>query len=203
MSRLAITRQWVATWLREQGERFYPALNGMSKRDAERWASAKTMDDLGGLVCAWLRGEIAQTPGHCGPPCSETIPLIPVLTVVNRAGFVTDNSQLAGSRGHRTWNAWVEGFASDDTLARLRKMAEGTDLFITACRAGAHEYDGSLIGHLTECPQKAVLSFWSQACPDTADELGRAWSVLVADPEDGRNGRLWPALEAFARGEAS
>jgi hypothetical protein len=198
MSRTAIARQWAVTWLREQAERLNPALNGMSRRDAERWASAAGMDDLGELVTAWLRGEIAQTPGHCGPPCGETIPLTGVLTLVNRAGFVTENSQRAGSRGARIWNAWVEGFASGGTVKRLREMTDGTELNIVACRSGAHEYDGSLIRHLAICPRRAVLGFWCDACPGAAAELAETWSVLVEDPEPGRNDRLWSALEAFA-----
>jgi hypothetical protein len=198
MSQLAITRRRAATWLRQHGERLYPALGGMSRKDAARWASAKDMAGLGEMVVAWLNGEVAQTPGHCGPPCAETIPLIPFLTLANRAGFVTENSQCADSRGDRIWNAWVEGFASDDVTQRLRSMTGDGPLRMVACRGSAHEYEGSLLRHLGECPAAAVLDFWCEACPDVAGELGEAWNVLIEDPEPGRNDRLWPLLAELA-----
>jgi len=168
----------------------------MSRADAARWKSATSMADLGELVIAWLHGEIIQTPGHCGPPCDETIPLIPSLTALNRAGFVTDNSQLAEFMGGRTWNTWVEGFASDETLARIREACGGTDLTVTACRGCAHECDGSQVWWF--CPWREVAGFWAERCPQVADELYDCWFVHVEDPEPGRNDRLWPALEAFA-----
>ena len=71
---------------------------GMSRSDPARWADASDWADLGDLVVAWLDGNITQTPGHCGPPDDETILLIPVLTAVNRAGFITDNSQAGDDR---------------------------------------------------------------------------------------------------------
>jgi hypothetical protein len=200
MSQLAITRQRAATWLREHGERLYPALGGMSRKDAARWASAKDMAGLGETVVAWLHGEVAQTPGHCGPPCAETIPLISVLTLVNRAGVVTENSQRAGGRGDRIWNAWVEGFAPDDVMHRLRAMTDGTALRMVACRGSAHGYEGSLLRHLGECPAAAVMDFWTEACPAVAEQLAGSWNVLIEDPEPGRNDRLWPLLAEFAGG---
>src|ERR1035441_5983858 len=94
-----VRRARLVTAVRERGEAILSLnLTGMSKRDAARWASARNMADLGELVIAWLNGEITQTPGHCGPPDDETGPLRPALTVLNRGGFVTDNSQLAEIR---------------------------------------------------------------------------------------------------------
>ena len=133
MSTLAIARQRVATRFRE-----ILRIDGMSHSDAARWASCRDMADLGEMVVAWLNGEVAQNPGHCGPPCAETIPLIPVLTAVNRAGFVTDNSQRADSSGDRTWNAWVSGWADDATLARIRAATTGAGLSAAACRRTSH-----------------------------------------------------------------
>src|SRR5260370_79248 len=98
----------------------------MNRADRRRWKQARTLADLGELVVAWLNGEIEQTPGHLAPPDPETIPLIPALTLANRAGFVTDCSQLAESIDGRTWCAWVSGFTTDDGLERLRKALAGT-----------------------------------------------------------------------------
>jgi hypothetical protein len=186
-------RAHAVTWFREHAEACL-GLNVMSGKDAARWASARDMADLGGLVIAWLNGEVRQTPGHCGPPCGETLPLIPVLTLVNRAGFVTDASQLAETHEGRTWNTWVDGFACDTLLARLREAVSGTPLILTACRRGVHECERA--SHWCRCPWREVTGFWSGKCPAAADELRACWFVSIADPEPGRNDRLWPALEA-------
>jgi hypothetical protein len=194
VSTLAITRQRAATRLRE-----ILRINRMSRADAARWASCRDMADLGEMVVAWLNGEVAQTPGHCGPPCDETIPLIPVLTAVNRAGFVTDNSQRAGCRAGRTCNAWVIGFADDEVQARLFEATQGTGLDMDSCcaSAGAHGcYERPWGGW--SCPAADSARFWQDACPHAAGALRDIWWVYIEDPEDGRNDRLWPALEAFA-----
>ena len=177
----------------------------MSRAARRAWASARTMTDLGELVIAWLHGEIAWTPGHCGPPDGETIPLIPWLEILNRGGFVTDNSQLAETVDGRTWTTWVSGFADDATLTRIRSAAEGTDLTVTACRKHSHQCylpDGG--GFFWACPWQECTGFWADRCPDVADELRRCWFVVVEDPEPGRNDLLWPAMaEALAPGAAA
>ncbi len=179
--------------LRDRAAAFLPDANGMSRSDRARWASAKTMADLGELVIAWLHGEITQTPGHCGPPCEETYPLVPYLEVLNRAGFVTDNSQLAESVGGRTWNTDVDGFASDEVLARIREACEGTGLIVAACRGCVHECGRHLKWWF--CPWKEQADFWAERCPQVADELYGSWFVHVEDPVPGRNDLLWPVLE--------
>lgn len=191
MSTLAIARQRVATRFRE-----ILRIDGMSHSDAARWASCRDMADLGEMVVAWLNGEVAQNPGHCGPPCAETIPLIPVLTAVNRAGFVTDNSQRADSSGDRTWNAWVSGWADDATLARIRAATTGAGLSAAACRRTSHECDR--MPSFWFCPWHDSVCFWWDRCPAMGNAFNDLWYVNVEDPEPGRNDRLWPALEAFA-----
>jgi hypothetical protein len=174
---------------------------GMSRKDAARWKTARTMEDLGELVIAWLNGEVTQTPGHCGPPCEETIPLIPALTVINRGGFVTDNSQLAETVNGSTWNTWVDGFASDETLARIRAAAAGTDLVVMACRGRHHEHQQKF--RFQPCPRRDVTDFWATACPHAADVLWDAWWVYVEDPEPGRNDLLWSTLTLALAGSAA
>lgn len=160
---------------------------------AARWRSARTLADLGELAIAWLHGEINQTPGHNGPPDDETIPLIPALVIVNRGGFVTENSQLAGFDGDDTWNTWVSGFASDATLARLREAVGGTPLRLSACRGRVHEC-GQQRFRFPHCPRREVTRFWADACPAVASTLWDAWYVTVEDPEPGRNELLWTTL---------
>jgi len=187
MSTLAIARQWALTWARERAGR-----DGMSSREAARWAACQDMDDLRQLVTVWLAGGITRNPDHMGPPCAETIPLIPVLSAVNQAGFLTDNSQRAGSRHDHAWNAWVAGFISPGpALALLDRALRAYGLEAETChRASCRDPD---------CPRQEVLWFWVQACPLAADQLSGAWWVYAEDPEPGRNDRLWPALSAFSQ----
>jgi hypothetical protein len=166
------------------------------RADRRRWKQAATLADLGELVIDWLNGEIIETPAHGGPPCNETFPLIPALTVLNRAGFVTDESQLAETRGDDAWNTWVCGFASDEVLARLDEVVAGTPLLLTACRGCHHECD-QRADEWWHCPWKDMTDFWAERCPHV--ELYGCWYVCVSDPEPGRNDVLWPALEGIAR----
>lgn len=170
----------------------------MKRSDRRAWRSARTLADLGELVIRWLDGEIEHTPAHLGAPERETIPLIPVLTTLNRAGFITDNSQRAESMRGETWNAWVCGFASDEVLARLGEAVAGTPLLLTACRNCHHEC-GQRADEWWHCPWKDTADFWAGRCPRAADGIYACWYVCVSDPEPGRNDLLWPALEGIAR----
>jgi hypothetical protein len=191
-----VRRARAVTRLREAAEARLPkVLTDMSRRDRARWASARSLADLGELVIAWLHGEIIQTPGHCGPPDPETIPLIPWLTAINRGGFVTDNSQLAEITGEAAWGTDVSGFASGEVLEKIRAAVAGTELKMGACRGGVH---GCWRGrwNVPPCPRRATLSFWTGRCPDMGDELRHSWWVHIEDPEPGRNNLLWPVLRA-------
>lgn len=178
----------------------------MNRADRDKWRSARTLPDLGELVIAWLNGRIRQTPGHCGSPDAETVPLIPALTVINRAGFITDNSQLAESRDGRTWNTWVSGFATSAMLARIRETCDGTDLEVSACRDHVHECHRAGRrgqGFFWACPWRECTGFWASRCPGVADELWDCWFVVVEDPEPGRNDVLWSVLATIATGEVT
>jgi hypothetical protein len=175
----------------------------VNRHDRKQWKSAATMADLGELVVAWLHGEIQQTPGHLGPPDPETIPLVPALTAANRATFITNQSQQAGGDSEEScyrcapWEAFVEGFAADITLERLRSMAASAGLGIGACRRREHCNHRQM--GWGRCPWRECVGFWSDCCPAVAGELEAAWYVGIYDPEPGRNDRLWPALRTLTR----
>jgi hypothetical protein len=161
-----------------------------SRRDRARWRNAQTMADLGELVIAWLNGEIKQTPGHLGPPDPETIPLIRPLTAANRAGFVTDNSQLAERRGAEAWEAWVEGFVTEATYWV-------SPLQMTGCLGAIHQCGKTRPWE--QCPGQEARIWWRMACPAVAGQLADARWVMIGDPEPGCNDRLWPVLEGLGR----
>ena len=172
----------------------------MSRADAARWKSAHTMADLGELVIAWMAGEIAQTPGHCGPPDEETYPLMSSLAILNRGGLVTDNSQLAESSDDDAWTANVCGFATDETLTRIAQGIAGTRLAMWACRGRVHQCP-RVFGHRL-CGWREMTGFWAERCPLAAGLISGCWYVTVEDPELGDNDLLWPVLEKALSGQA-
>jgi hypothetical protein len=192
-SRFAAWRVRVARWHRRAAA-LLPHYTGMSRADAARWRAARSMADLGDLVVAWLHGDIQQTPGHCGPPEGETAALTNVLGAVNRAGFVTDNSQLAEHWDGNVWNTWVQGFATDATLRRIREVTAGEPLRVEACRGGVHA-----AVHGWRCPGAEAKGFWKDACPHVRGMLRDAWYVTITDLKPGRNDVLWRAMWRFAR----
>lgn len=166
----------------------------MNRSDRKAWRNARTLDDLGALVVRWLNGELTETPDHMGPPEDETVPLAGALTVVNRGGFITVMSQLGGGDADETWNAWVDGFATDAVLNRLRKAVDGTRLVLTACRGLVHDHEQNDHWYRNRCQWRMVAGYWQERCPAIAEELAGCWLASVTDPEDGRNDLLWPNL---------
>jgi hypothetical protein len=153
----------------------------VNRADRKRWASARTLGDLGELTAQWCAGDIAQTPAHCGGPAAETLPYLQLLAAVNRRGFVTTNSQAAG----RTWNAWVDGFATPDTLSRLAACIGGSPLTAEAHSRGA---------------TREERYWYCRSCPSAKAAIKGARFIELADPQPGRNSLLWPALAEFAGG---
>jgi hypothetical protein len=101
--------------------------------DLTIWQSARTLPDLGDLMARWLQRDIAYCPGWDpddggdGGPEPETAAILPTLVALNRAGFVTVDSQP----GHLTnaagvaQRAAVHGFCDRPTLARIRRKVRG------------------------------------------------------------------------------
>lgn len=177
----------------------------MKRADRKRWAGARSLADMGILTVAWLHGDLGQTPGYGAPADPETKPHIPVLAAANLAGFVTDNSQSASSPAEAEqhgwqWNAWVCGLVDHASLARLRAAIDGTPLDLEAwCRGREHHgHDTRWPFRWWHCPRHDVTGLYANRCPGAATQIAAAWHVVLADPQPGRNDRLWPALERFA-----
>lgn len=151
----------------------------MKRADRRRWAAARTLPDLGELTAQWCTGQVAQTPGHAGGPCPETLPYLDLLAAVNRSGFVTEGSQAAGP----TWTAWVYGFADGPTAGRLIPDAAAAGLTARG---------------LEPWVQEEIRYWYLLRCPHARAAIRAARLVWVEDPEPSRNDRLWPLLAAFA-----
>lgn len=159
----------------------------MNRRDRAAWRTARGLADLGELTAHWCEFQLQQTPYHCGPPDPETVPYLGTLAAVNRAGFVTVNSQAAGRREDTcdiyVWNAWVQGFYGMDDYLRVEWAV-----------ARAH----LAMAHMPDEERSAVMGWYEHRCRAVADALADAVWVEVFDPMPGRNDRLWPALTALA-----
>jgi Domain of unknown function (DUF6919) len=151
----------------------------VNRHDRRHWASAGCLADLGELTAQWCEGHLTQTPGHAGPPAAETLPYLDLLATVNRAGFVTENSQAA--KPGRT--AWVCGFADSATTGWLLSDAAGAGLTGKG---------------LEPWVQKEIRYWYLRYCPRARSAIQAARLIWIEDPEPGRNNRLWPVLAAFA-----
>lgn len=115
----------------------------MPEPEATVWASARDHVQLGYLGAEWLEGHLRCQPGYnMGQPCRpdpETEELIPTLVALNRAGFVTDNSQPGidgDSCSHGdVWRqrAFVDGWCTEATArALLALFAEDDKVLVEA-----------------------------------------------------------------------
>jgi hypothetical protein len=193
----------------------------VKRADRQRWASARTLADLGELTALWLEGRIPSQPGYapgCGPD-DETAALVPVLAACNRAGFVTDGSQPGEScTGYDgAWweqRAAVTGFAAPEVAARLRSAAERSGLLVQAHDATRWRFrfrtaipvtlrEGSAITRFgAQLPRRHLRDGWTGygiCSPSAVREVCAAKQVTIVDPEWGRNDVLWPALAEFDR----
>lgn len=185
--------------------------------DLARWETARTLADLGELMAQFIEGRIGISPTHGAPVDPETTELIPLLAAVNRAGFVTHQSQPGIPRDEHgsAQRANVSGFAAPDTFARLMTAASRADLIITAARAldpsSDREFGPFFTITLDEgeeytwdgitLPQSVLATGWGQFChPRAVRDLFSAWQVTLIDPVWGRDDALWPVLQAFADG---
>lgn len=185
---------------------------GRDETHRSLWADARTLSDIGELTARWLEGGITYHPAY-GAPCpdSETAELIPVLAAVNRAGFVTDESQpgfpLDDKSGQR---AYVTGFCSQGfvDVARVAATVSGTDLVVLAFVPGTESGpqvvvtvdDGAeftWLGHPVDAVNIDHL-YGDDLAADGVAALRAAWQVHMFDPLWGRNELLWSFLSMVA-----
>ncbi|MGW2048597.1 DUF6919 domain-containing protein [Streptomyces sp. NPDC001858] len=181
------------------------------RADRRRWAAARTLADLGGLMALWLEGELSLWPGYTPGygPDEETADLVPVLARANRAGFVTDQSQPGcDSPGHdgRRWEqrAAVSGLVGDDRLLfALARVAEACQLTFLVRTATDSDRPAVTVTKVDGEPYTAfgapltgrdLRRLWQGVSAAAIDEIGAAWQVTLADPHYGPSNRLWTAL---------
>jgi Domain of unknown function (DUF6919) len=185
----------------------------MSRQEERLWGEAETLDDVGELTAQWLEGTIRSQPGYFGPVDvdEDYCPgLTATLVALNRAGFVTENSQASiGCPGYyrapgEECQAWVMGFidaADTGLLASLVSTVEGAGFGVQVWEGAARRRRFGLVPEgLGSQPSRGDIEAWFGACSvDLVAVACRAWQVRVYDPTAGRND-LWPVLHAWAGG---
>lgn len=183
----------------------------MSADDKTCWQSARNLPDLGELTAQWLEGDIASVPSYAAghgpsPETTDTIGLLDVLVTLNRAGYVTNESQPGGEEyGTFDERAGVYGFADDVTAERLRSAVVGTRM---ACEAlpvrslGERRHldrDWPIGQHMTAATIADPHLGYGVCHRLAVEALCDAWQVVVYDPQFGPND-LWPVLVAAFAG---
>ena len=195
----------------------------MSRADRQRWASARTLADLGELTAQWIEGRIGSQPGYYGPSDIEDPALIPVLARLNRAGFITTGSQAGldegdGRLARCRQRAAVEGFADYAMVLEMAAAAGagGLTAVVHAPRSlprWRYRYDRAEVVTLmngqtytrfgVQVPRRHIRSAvtgYGICHRDAVTALFSAWQVTIIDPEWGRDpSPLWDVLGAALR----
>lgn len=177
------------------------------------WTTAATIADLGAAMADWIDGRLSARPGYFGPDVDEeTTALVPTLTALCRAGYVTTCSQPGDSgRAHdgRPYRqrAGVEGIIAADhpALSRLLDLKHrGLMVFAHGPRHAVGRLDGERV---TEWGGRPYTWFGRRLSPRelrtewdgiSAQALGHVSTtgvqLTVIDPAWGNQTRLWSAL---------
>lgn len=184
-------------------------------KDDRAWSDAQSVADLGRLTADWLQGRIHWHPEY-GPDDGlddETSGLIPVLAAVNRAGFLTvesqpgDDSYARGSRWEQ--RAAVGGFVHDRRLLKtLTREAKRAGLEVITYRPGDRcrgrypvtRQDGKPVsGFGTYVPPIHLENIWEGIGPGAHRQLAAAHQLTIIEPDWGPSDALWRMLAGAIR----
>jgi hypothetical protein len=193
----------------------------VNREDLRRWQDARTLADLGELTAQWIEGKISSQPGYHGTTDIESPDMVPVLAAVNRAGYMTIQSQQ-GSDGpgcdgaHWVQRAAVEGFASHELAQRIFDSAplnlhviDLCDRHLPRVRISSRyawtvtyrdrEPYTSFGHHLSRRHLRDPHVGYGILAGPALDALCSAHQVTVIDLEPGRDNLLWDFLGLIAR----
>jgi hypothetical protein len=182
-----------------------------SRADRKLWRQAESLPELCGLMARWLEGAMVWRP-DAGPDLDpETLELVGLLARVNRAGFLTTDSQPGCDETGYDGRRWVQraavtGFvAGDRTLHALARVAEAfqltflvrsahdqrdlADVTGTRVDGGAYTWFGARL------TPRDLQHIWRGVSPAALGEITGALQVTLIDPVYGRNDPLWAALD--------
>jgi hypothetical protein len=196
----------------------------MRKYDLDRWASARTMPQLGQVMVAWLTGDVASRPGcrpGAGPPpeIADDDTVRQALIAVNQTGLVTVNAQPATAgytttqsptRSVRVAVAAVQGFVNPPLLDTLipALAAEGIRHQVWPVRPmwklfGGHGVPVTFVdGKPASCygrqmSAKDIKSIFDVCQPAMLTLLTKTQQITIYHPVAGVD-ELWPVLSQWA-----
>lgn len=196
-------------------------MSTIKRADRKLWEVARTLTDLGECMALWLEGEVKSRAGYYGPTDLDSPELTALCAGLCRAGYVTHNSQLAHRWEHPAMDTvrtrtWIEGFASDDALARLQAACDGTGIILAAHRTPRarrfrryrpaevipDQMHGDRISGSLRLP--TPLSYVDVMWKGVSDEAWRvvleAWQVIVVGPEWGHDRLVGTLTSRFLAG---
>lgn len=189
------------------------------------WKSVRSLADLGELTARWLEGDVPEVPSYGGPPDDETLPLVPVLAALNRAGYVTTCSQPGEAGSGYEGALWeqraaVEGLATPSMVLPIIIAAASAGLMVIAhdpARLPRRRVRWDRAVPVTIRDGEPYTWFGAQvprrdprdratgygAChPAAVTAICPAWQITVIDPEWGRGALLWETLASIRKDAA-
>jgi len=181
--------------------------------DRRAWRQARTLPEIGYLAADWLEGSRRWSPSYGSRPDPETAELMPLLADLNRAGYVTGNSQPGHiGRGydgaHWEQRAGVDGFCSEELAEAIQDSALDNDMHVTVYDPAGKPWDKDMDGYVVTTRNGqpfTTFGHWlgashmdlnyGQLHPRAIGALRRAHQVTVVDTQWGRTEQLWRALE--------
>lgn len=186
----------------------------LTGRARHRWAQAATLQDLADLTALWLEGRLNYHPSYGRSPDPETVPIVPVLARLNRAGFLTSDSQPGSVTHGRHGAVWkqraaVAGFAGPQLAGLITRAAVKAGMLTRVMTAALYD-PRDRIPATTWNNQPRTWFGARRDADDVALELDgcsagaihavtATMQVTIVDPEWGRDDALWPLLAEASR----
>ena len=162
------------------------------------WREAVSYAAICELMAQFIQGRCAYSPIYPAPVDDETNEIATYLAALNRAGFLTIDSQPGASEQR----AFVNGFAPESIARVIARVTLYTDLYVLIVPPWAEGGYQIPVGieDLQPCIWSGFSEFtdldaFDKICrPEVMQALVRAWSVSVVDLSWGRRGHLWEML---------
>jgi hypothetical protein len=185
--------------------------HGRVMADRTKWETAQNFSDLCSLGAEFLEGKLMFFPGYYGPAVEEeTVAIGPYLAALNRAGFLTTDSQPGLDNGYSSkQRAFVEGLVKNPIFARLiERLALTSDLYVLVSHRGqaaglripvtiddfkAFTFAGDSWEDMNG--EAFGIEGFSEVCSEAAlRELKETFYVCIIDLCWGRRDYLWQTL---------
>lgn len=179
---------------------------GLTPEEAEhRWHVATTFFEMCELMALFIEGKSPFIPGYFGDAVdTETLPIVPYLAALNRAGLMTTQSQPGQFEPGYKQRAFVHGFANREVALKIATLALYSDLHICVFPPDSEEDTGYHVPVTVDNFQPFTwagmhslgeIEHYSDVLLDEAIlSLEQAWYVTVIDLTWGRNDHLWESL---------